>query len=81
MGGGYSSMAHTGANGVSTPTTPPEALVICLDLASSFIVITKLSKRTFCEIQAIRLFCTLSVFDNATCQGTPSVNEISSERF
>uniref|UniRef100_A0A8R1XYH5 Uncharacterized protein n=1 Tax=Onchocerca volvulus TaxID=6282 RepID=A0A8R1XYH5_ONCVO len=23
MGGGYSSMAHTGANGVSTPTTPP----------------------------------------------------------
>ncbi|CAG9534821.1 unnamed protein product [Cercopithifilaria johnstoni] len=25
MGGGYSSMAHTGANGVSTPTTPPGA--------------------------------------------------------
>lgn len=24
MGGGYSSMAHTGANGVSTPTTPPD---------------------------------------------------------
>lgn len=23
VGGSYSSMAHTGANGVSTPTTPP----------------------------------------------------------